>query len=420
MSEGSVAIAATELVAAMRAACDPATSESEAIVALREYGETIRRMEYQSIRLISALDRRGTFHQLGYRRTADAIADLLGWDRAVAHRRARVAADVISQHTPDGQPLPPKLQATAAGFEAAKVDLARVEVIATALHSGPASRVAPADWAVAEQQLAGYATAGARPAELRLLAQQLIGLLDQDGPDPDQPEGKPNSLRLIPRHEGGGLIRGELDAAGFATVATAIDALSTPQPEVRLGLDERQADALIDLCRFSLDHADLPDTGGERPHLNVTVPLAELESRARAALLDHGGILTPAQLRMLACDACVVPAVLGGVGQPLDLGRARRNPTAAVRRAVVIRDRCCAFPGCNRPPAWCDIHHVREWAKEHGETNPNNLTLLCRAHHRLCHQSGWQAQIRDGTPEFIPPKWIDPSQSPRRKPARQI
>src|SRR5882724_8519248 len=138
MSERSFATAATELVVAMSVACDPTTEESEAIAPLREYGETSRRLEYQSIRLISALDRRGTFLDLGYRRIADAIADLLGWDRAVAHRRARVAADVISQSAPHGQPLPPKLAATAAAFETAKAHLARVEVIATALHSGPA------------------------------------------------------------------------------------------------------------------------------------------------------------------------------------------------------------------------------------------------------------------------------------------
>lgn len=198
-------------------------------------------------------------------------------------------------------------------------------------------------------------------------------------------------------------------------MATALDALSKPKPEGRLGLEERQAEALVELCRFSLDHGDLPETGGQRPHLNVTIPLAELEARARGALLDYGGSLTTAELRMLACDAAVIPAVLGGASQPLDLGRAVRTATPALRRAVVLRDRGCAFPGCHRPPAWCDVHHIQEWVAHLGETSPDNCALLCRFHHRLVHHGGWAVRMRNGIPEFIPPKWLDPSQKLRRK-----
>ncbi|MGH4000080.1 MAG: HNH endonuclease signature motif containing protein [Pseudonocardiaceae bacterium] len=66
----------------------------------------------------------------------------------------------------------------------------------------------------------------------------------------------------------------------------------------------------------------------------------------------------PAQLRALACDARVVPIVLGGAGQPLDVGRARRTVPAHLRRAVVARDRGCAWPGCDRTPSWCEVHHI--------------------------------------------------------------
>ena len=74
------------------------------------------------------------------------------------------------------------------------------------------------------------------------------------------------------------------------------------------------------------------------------------------------------------------------------------------------------MPGCGRPPSWCDVHHIRPW-EELGETALHNCVMLCRFHHRLLHAgSGWLVRIRNGLPEFIPPKWIDQTQTARRKP----
>jgi Domain of unknown function (DUF222) len=418
MAGMGVAQAATHLVAALAGACQPPTGDSEAVAALREYGLAQRQLDYQCVRLVAQLDRRGVFTDLGYLRLGDALADLLGLDRALAYRRARLAGEVIEQTSPTGEVAAPRLPATATAFETGEIGLAHVEVIAAAMRSGPATRISAEDWAGAEQQLVGYAIAGAKPADLKAVAQRLLGLLDQDGtlPTDDNPAA-PSALRLSPHPDGGGMIRGRLDALDYATVATAIDALAkNPVPDTRLGPEERQAEALVELCRLSLDHGELPDTGGQRPHLNITIPLAELEARARGALLDYPGTLTPTQLRMLACDAAVIPAVLGGAGQPLDLGRAVRTATPALRRALIIRDQGCAFPGCHRPPARCDVHHIEEWAAHHGATSVHNCCLLCRYHHRLIHTSGWHIRIRNGIPEFIPPKWIDPSQKARRKP----
>ncbi|NMH95746.1 HNH endonuclease signature motif containing protein [Pseudonocardia acidicola] len=87
-----------------------------------------------------------------------------------------------------------------------------------------------------------------------------------------------------------------------------------------------------------------------------------------------------------------------------------------MRRAVAARDRDrgCAYPGCGRPASWCEVHHIREW-ENHGETKLENLVMLCRVHHRLLHHSEWIVCIRDGLPEFIPPAWIDPNRTPRRR-----
>ncbi len=133
-----------------------------------------------------------------------------------------------------------------------------------------------------------------------------------------------------------------------------------------------------------LDHGELPHCGGARPHLNVHVRLEDLENRARVACLDFGGGLSPASLRLLCCDAAVIPIVLNGRGQPLDVGRLTRVVPDGLRRAVAARDRGCAR--CGRPPSWCEAHHVIAW--EHsGGTKIDNLVLLCRACHRLVHHA---------------------------------
>ncbi|MQA15559.1 MAG: DUF222 domain-containing protein [Pseudonocardiaceae bacterium] len=93
------------------------------------------------------------------------------------------------------------------------------------------------------------------------------------------------------------------------------------------------------------------ETGGRRPHLNVLLRLEDLERRCRSAMLDFGGTLSPESLRMLACDAAVVPIVMDGTGQPLDVGRVTRTIPDGLRRAVAARDRGCAHPGCGRPPS---------------------------------------------------------------------
>jgi hypothetical protein len=118
---------------------------------------------------------------------------------------------------------------------------------------------------------------------------------------------------------------------------------------------------------------------------------------------------------MLACDAAVVPVVLNGKGQPLDVGRLTRTIPDGLRRAVAARGGGCEFPACGRPPSWCEVHHVVAW-QEGGPTAVHNCVMLCRVHHRLLHHSEWIVRIRDGLPEFIPPAWIDPERRPRRRP----
>ena len=117
---------------------------------------------------------------------------------------------------------------------------------------------------------------------------------------------------------------------------------------------------------------------------------------------------------MLCCDSAVVPVVLNGTGQPLDVGRLTRTIPDGLRRAVAARDRGCAHPGCGRPVSWTHCHHIVPWELG-GETKLSNLVMLCAAHHRQIHSTEWVVRIRDGLPEFIPPPWIDLDQRPRRR-----
>jgi 5-methylcytosine-specific restriction protein A len=126
-----------------------------------------------------------------------------------------------------------------------------------------------------------------------------------------------------------------------------------------------------------------------------------------------GGTLTPESMRMLACDAGVVPIVMNGKGQPLDIGRLTRVIPDGIRRAVAARDGGCAR--CGRPPSWSDVHHIRAW-EDGGETAVSNCVMVCKVCHRLVHHSGWEVRLRDGLPEFVPPGWIDPERRPRRRP----
>ena len=105
---------------------------------------------------------------------------------------------------------------------------------------------------------------------------------------------------------------------------------------------------------------------------------------------------------------------MDGNGVPLAVGRTRRTVTPAQWCALVIRDRGCIFPGCDRPAGWCQAHHVIWW-EDFGLTDLDNLVLLCDHHHDSVHHHGWDVEFgADGHPQVIPPAWLDPNRTPRR------
>jgi hypothetical protein len=125
--------------------------------------------------------------------------------------------------------------------------------------------------------------------------------------------------------------------------------------------------------------------------------------------------LGPIGLRLAvtaSCDASITPIVMDDDGNPLDVGRTTRTIPRRLRRALDARDCGCAFPGCGRPAAWTDGHHIHHWSNG-GETKLSNLVLLCRFHHTLIHKGDWQVHIgHDQHPWFTPPNWIDHERKP--------
>ena len=128
--------------------------------------------------------------------------------------------------------------------------------------------------------------------------------------------------------------------------------------------------------------------------------LRDLEGSAE---LDHVGPVPVEVARRIACDASIVRAVMAGGSEPLDVGRRTPVVSAAQRRAVTLRDHHCWFPGCDRPPVWCDAHHIWHW-EDGGPTDLCNLILLCRRHHTMCHaRGGFGLAVEDGVPVFRRP-----------------
>ncbi len=182
-------------------------------------------------------------------------------------------------------------------------------------------------------------------------------------------------------------------------------------------LAQMSADALADIARLALSSDDAPPSLAAATVV-ARITVDELESGIGFGELD--GIEMPvsaASLRELAATADVIPEVLGGCGEVLDLGRRRRRFTRAQRIALAERDGGCAHPDCDRPPAYTQAHHIKWWTRQRGPTDLDNGVLLCSFHHHLVHDTGWGIFVRDHQVWFVPPAALDPEQRPR--PGRQ-
>ena len=210
-------------------------------------------------------------------------------------------------------------------------------------------------------------------------------------------------------------LRGRLTPEGAAIVQAAIDPLCSPAAGDDRSAEQRRADALVDVCRLALATTNLPANGGDRPQVFVGVDFDVMKRELGLGTLPSGDRVPPETVRRMACAAGLIPLTLNSTGQPLDIGRQTRVVPASIRRAMLIRDRACAFPGCDRDARWADAHHLRHWSQG-GPTSLENLVLLCSYHHGEIHRpDGWTVFMdTDSYPTFIPPAYIDPRQRPQR------
>ncbi|MCT9001329.1 HNH endonuclease [Microbacterium memoriense] len=264
---------------------------------------------------------------------------------------------------------------------------------------------------------------GLRADELARLLARAEATLDPDGLEPRHEQARAERSLEIREHDGRFRITGELDIETGAPIKTVIDAMVTATLRANHDTDDAtrdqrtlrqmRADALATLCRHAIGCDQLPT--GPSTTVIVRITLDELQTGVGAATID--GIDQPlpaAALRRLACDLQVLPWVMGSDSEILDWGRDKRGFTRAQKLALALRDGGCAC--CGAPVAWTEVHHIQWWSKN-GPTDLSNGILLCTACHHRIHDDGWDIHI-DGTGLdakiwFIPPPWIDRTQTPR-------
>jgi hypothetical protein len=348
------------------------------------------------------LDEMGAAEELGARDTVDFLSTryrLVPTEvrKDLAYIAALPKYPAVADALPD--PTDPARPAT--------VRPAQGRVIVETLEKAPSS--VPVDvLEVAEEQLVGLAR-DRDPRELAAVGRDVLARLDTDGAEPAEDDAHAKRSLRLRQVDGGVKFSGFLPGASGEQLTTQIHALSKPHKTVDgdrdpRSLDERRADALAVILDAAAGNPDYPGI----PHLTVTIDFDDLKAGTAGAVgeLFFGGNLSAAAVRLLACDAAVLPIVLGGDSQPLDVGTEQRFVNRYIRRALNKRDKGCVV--CKAPPWMCHAHHVQHWA-DGGPTSLQNLALLCAAHHRAVHAGQWAIFITDGIVQVTRPPWADPA-----------
>ncbi|MDT7784117.1 MAG: hypothetical protein QOF58_2536, partial [Pseudonocardiales bacterium] len=349
--------------------------------------------------------------ELGYRDLANVLRDAVRWDLKAARKWVANALLLTGDITPTGSELAPELPVTAEAAAEGVLSVEHVAALAEAMKHLPAE---------AEAAMVDFAREHV-PAAIPKFGKELAYLLFQNDPEPRDPEPAPlgNQHMKYWKKNGQLEVKMLLDTVTGAAYEAILDPLAKPRPETTdEGPDlrsptEREGDAFAELVNLMLRADQLPEHGGEPVTLTLTMSYEDLAGQVGRGMLDNGERVPADQVRELACNAGIIPLVLGEKSQPMDIGRKARSFPAGIRRILVARDRGCAFPGCMRPPRHCDAHHIHHWA-DGGGTSVGNAVPLCRHHHTLIHHSEWEVKMAAGIPMFYPPAWLDPDRKPRR------
>jgi len=244
-------------------------------------------------------------------------------------------------------------------------------------------------------------------------------------------------LRLSPQSDGMTRLSGLLDPESAAVIVAALDAATSPRrggprfvdPDEVAWADaivqdqrtteQMSVDVFVELVRLGTTTAPNSLLGKNKPAVRLGVAERDLRLRVGSGRID--GQTQPISIDTIEraiCDGGVLPVAFDSAGQIVNVGRAQRLFTARQRIGLNLRDGGCRFPGCDRPPSWCEAHHIDEWFRHEGRTDIADGILLCRHHHLLVHNNDWRV-TRDGAEYFVvPPKSVEPKQRPIPAPSR--
>lgn len=366
-------------------------SDAALLDLVADWSTAVNRMTAALTAAVRAADRREAY-------AADGAVSMKAWLRGTCHLAPAEATAMVSA----GRRLQ-DLPATERAFAAGELTATHARVITRALTPQRIAQAADAGIELAETDeiLAQVARCTTPQHTAQAVARWVAGV-DPDGAL-DEAADIRRRFSMAAGLDGRVHLRGELDAVGGEYLHTALAALMNGDRPAgdRRSHAERQADALVALARGALDGGALPAVRGERAHVRVTIDWQSLSSDRGTVGVAGGdlawaGPVTPETARRLACDSTVVRIITGPDGLPLDVGRAQRTATAAIRRAVEQRDGHCVFAGCDALPEWCDVHHVVHWAFG-GPTSCDNGALLCERHHTSCHEGGFTVRRNPGT-----------------------
>ena len=353
--------------------------------------------------LVAEADRRGLAGKAAATGTDAWVAQLTGVTREVAAGGVRIAGL-----------LQEKYAATREAFAAGTLNTAQVRVIVNAAEQAPPEATA-AQVAAAEEWLVAKATGAAhrsgRPmnaTRLRQAARRMFDHVDTDlgrrheaillGREHRRAEAE-TYLTLHDNGDGTWSGRFTVPELHGQLLRHALDRLTSPRRLCRDSSGVPVVDESVDGAGWGLGHHEiqgqawcellehLPAHGhaANGVDLLVTLDLETLLSGLGSARLETGTAITAGEARRLACNAALVPAVLGGDSVPLDLGRKQRLHSKAQRRALSLAHDSCAVTGCERRFAWCEIHHHEiPWSRG-GPTDLDNALPLCGYHHRRAH-----------------------------------
>jgi len=243
-------------------------------------------------------------------------------------------------------------------------------------------------------------------------------------------------LRITPQRDGMTRLAGLLDPESAAVVVAAYDGATSPRrggprfvdPDEmeraeKLVDDPRTveqvaADAFVDLVRLGANAA--PEiVGAQPPAVRIVVTDRDLARRAGSGWIE--GQTAPISITTVERELCnrgTVPIHFDSAGHVVNVGREKRLFTPRQRIGLAVRDGGCRFPGCERPPSWCEAHHINEWFRDHGGTDIADGILLCRHHHLLIHNDEWRVTRQGAEYSLVPPPSVDPTRAPIAAPAK--